>query len=582
MMAKDYIQKKGWEFKEERDQYIIRICPFCGDQKWHFGMSQAEGLYSCWICQARGTMRGLMRHLVDETTEEGTKKAPTLPVSDSSILSYHNAFLESDEAKDYIVSRGISLETAQNFNLCHKKGWIGIPSFRNGKCIVIKWRSLPPAKKSFLREPSGAESMLYNEDALSLPNKEIIVTEGEIDALTLLDRGIRNVVSVPNGASSIDPDWVKRLRKKKKVYLAFDPDRAGQSGSETLAALVGEGRCFRVSLPEGEDPNEYFKKHSIEDFNKLLDGAEPFGKPNVVDYDWVYEERLKWLSTGDAQGLSISIPPVDRVCGPLMPGNVYILSSYPKVGKTILSTNIAWMFARKGIPSLMYCLEMSPMEIADIVLHQEQETEIVGHFEWDNGLGIVGARPLFFGWNPKPLKWQDTLEVIRQECRDRGIKFLVIDNFHYLCRAEKDIIGVEGIVSREIKMLSTELHIPVWLIVHPRKKDGQVLEEKIPNFHDLRGSSALSADSSAVLILHRRLIPSDNGDEADIRRAPIGIIRNDAERFGGGATRHLYLDGPKKTWREPSELELRSFAGKTAARTQFSRAGKDRASGDQE
>jgi len=409
-----------------------------------------------------------------------------------------------------------------------------------------------------MREPAKAESILYNEDALSLPNKDIIVTEGEIDALTLLDRGVRNVVSVPTGAGSTNTDWVRQLRKKKKVYIAFDPDKGGRSGAESLAAQVGEGKCFRVSLPEELDINDYFKKHSLEEFNNLLDAAEPFGKPNVVDYDWVYEERMKWLATGESGGLTIPIPPVARVCGPMMPGNVYILSSYPKVGKTILSTNIAWMLARNGVPSLVYCLEMSPMEITEIVLHQDQGTDIVTQTQWDKGIWVIGARPMYFGWNPKPLKWQETLDVIRQECRDRGIKFLVIDNFHYLCRAERDIIGVEGIVSREIKMMSTELGIPIWLVVHPRKKDSQIVEEKIPTFHDLRGSSSIAADASAVLILHRKLMPSRNGDsaETDIRREPLGIIRNDAERFGGGATRHLYLDGPKKTWREPRSEEM--------------------------
>ena len=557
MIPIDYIKSKGWEHKAERDQWLVKICPKCGDSRYKFGIGQENGLYSCWICQSSGTLKGLMRDLGDDVPVEGKRGPPPPLVSDISILGYHKAFLESKEAKEYIVSRGISLETAKKFNLCHKKGWIGIPSFRFGKCIVIKWRSLPPAAKTFRREPTGAESMLYNEDAFSLPNKEIIVTEGEIDALTLLDRGIRNVVSVPNGASATDPDWIRKLRKKKKIYIAFDPDKAGQSGAETLASQVGEGKCFRVALPEGQDTNEYFKKHSVDGFNALLDAAEPFGKPNVADFDWVYEERMKWISTGESDGLIVPIPPVARVCGPLMPGNVYILSSYPKVGKSILSTNIAWMLARNGVPSLVYCLEMSPMEIADIVLHHDQGKEIVGQAEWDKGVGTIGAKPFYFGWNPKPLKWQDTLEVIRQECRDRGIKFLVIDNFHYLCRAERDIVGVEGIVSREIKMLSTELGIPVWLIVHPRKKDGQISEEKIPTFHDLRGSSAIAADASAVLILHRKLVPSRNGNglEEDYRREPLGIIRNDAERFGGGATRHIYLDGPKKTWREPMTKE---------------------------
>ncbi len=548
MTPQEYINKKGWEHKAQRDQWIVKICPRCGDQRWHFGMSQSEGLYSCFICNCAGTLKGLMRDLGDEEPPTPKEKAILPPVSDLSILKYHQAFLESKEAKDYIVSRGISVETATKYQLCHKKGLVGIPSFRVGKCIVIKWRTLPPAKKSFLREPSGAESILYNEDALSLPGKETIVTEGEIDCLTLLNRGVRNVVSVPNGASSVDLDWVRKLRKKKKVYLAFDPDLVGQRVAETLAAQVGEGRCFRVALP-GEDINEFLSTRGIEEFNKLLDSAEPFGKPNVVDFDWVFEERAKLLASGENQGLIIPIKPVATVCGPLFPGNVYILSAYPKVGKTTLSMNIAWHFARHGLPVLFYCLEMNPMEIADMLLHHEFTEEETDEARWQKGIEQVGSKPFYYGWNPKPLRWQDTFDVIRQECRDRGVKFLVIDNFHYLCRAEKDIIGVEGVVSREIKLLAGELAIPIWLIVHPRKKDGQLVEEKMPTFHDLRGTSALAADASAVLVLHRKMIGEKKEEEAECPRSPLGLIRNDAARFGTGGARKILFDGATRTFK---------------------------------
>ncbi len=549
MTPLEYIQKRGWEHKAQRDQWIVKTCPRCGDSKWHFALSQAEGLYSCWICNCRGTLKGLMRDMGDEEPAAPKEKSMLPPVNDLSILKYHQAFLESQEAKDYITSRGISVETATKYQLCYKKGFVGIPSFRTGKCVVIKWRTLPPAKKGFLREPAGAESILYNEDAFSLPGKEIIVTEGEIDCLTLLDRGIKNAVSVPNGAASVDVDWVRKLRKKKKVYLAFDPDLAGQRGMENLAAQVGEGKCYRVSLP-GEDINEFLSTRSVEEFNKFLDSAEPFGKPNVVDFDWVFDERAKMMATGEGRGLTIHIPPVAAICGPLLPGNVYILSAYPKVGKTVLSMNIAWHFARNGLPILFYCLEMSPLEIADMLLCHEYPREAASEKRWQTGIGQIGAKPFFYGWNPKPLKWQDTFDVIRQECRDRGIRFLVIDNFHYLCRAEKDIIGVEGVVSREIKLLAGELGIPIWLIVHPRKKDGQLVEEKMPTFHDLRGTSALAADASAVMVLHRKMVGEKKEEEVECPRSPLGMIRNDAARFGTGGARKIWFDGATRTFRE--------------------------------
>jgi hypothetical protein len=153
MTPKEYIQQKGWEVKEQRDQYVIRVCPKCGDQRWHFAMSQAEGLYSCWVCNCRGTFKGLMRDLGDAEAERPHEPAKPIlpPVSDGFILKYHQAFLESKECAEYLSSRGISMETARKYSLCHKKGFIGIPSFRIGKCIVINGGS--SRREDFLREP---------------------------------------------------------------------------------------------------------------------------------------------------------------------------------------------------------------------------------------------------------------------------------------------------------------------------------------------------------------------------------------------------------------------------------------------
>jgi hypothetical protein len=256
-----------------------------------------------------------------------------------------------------------------------------------------------PGEKIFCASP-WRESILYNEDALAHQERNHR-HEGEFDALTLIDRG-SECRSVPNGASSADPDWVKRLRKFRKVYIAFDPDAPGQKGGEALARQIGEGKCFRVPMPPGEDINDFLRNRKVEEFNALLDKSAPYGKPHVVDYDWIFEDRMQSLQAGELEGLAIRLPPVAEVCGKLFPGNVYILSSYPKVGKTILSMNIAWDFARIGLPVLFYCLEMAPREVMENLLAHEFQTEIVDQHNWDTGIGTIGIKPFHVGWN-KPL-----------------------------------------------------------------------------------------------------------------------------------------------------------------------------------
>ncbi len=60
--------------------------------------------------------------------------------------------------------------------------------------------------KTFWIEPKGAELCLWNEDCLREPSDApLIITEGELDALSFLAAGATHVVSVPNGATLDKP-----------------------------------------------------------------------------------------------------------------------------------------------------------------------------------------------------------------------------------------------------------------------------------------------------------------------------------------------------------------------------------------
>ena len=61
-----------------------------------------------------------------------------------------------------------------------------------------------------------------------------------------------------------------------QVTLVFDDDAAGHKATIRTAGLflAAEMPVRVVSLPEGDDPDSYLRKHPAEDFRKLLDNAE--------------------------------------------------------------------------------------------------------------------------------------------------------------------------------------------------------------------------------------------------------------------------------------------------------------------
>jgi twinkle protein len=581
LTPREYLQEKGWEFRESAGQFVLRICPKCGDEKFHCYMDPEEGAWFCHKCNERGNLITLRRDLGDLDRKEYRRSAlpprkSTPLVELAAVDRYHAAFLKSREAQEYMVGRGISLETCKEHRIGFRPGWIGYPTFQGGKCVVIKWRSLPPSAKTFRREPSGAESLLFNGDVLKSNPTEVIVAEGEMDALTLIQAGFPNVVGIPTGASSLPEECIVPLKKVLKVFLAYDPDPAGKRGAEVAAKRIGPHKCYRVAMPD-LDVNEFFHAgNKADDFRRLLAEATPFEEPWVLTYDDVFLERAERMAAGEAAGFRIGFRPLENLIGTFRPGNVYILAAYPKIGKTVLAMNVTWDLARRGVKTLFFCMEMTPEEVAAPLLQHVYRTDAITEEHWGKGLGDVSRSGFLFARNRYGLRRADVLERLREDVHIRGIQFLVIDNFHFLTRGAKDATAEEAAASMDIKALADDLKIPILLVVHPRKADR---EERTPTFQDLRGSAALGADASAVIVLHRPAIETEDSEEMDATRSPLGFLRVDAHRFGSGGVRRVFFDAKTLSFREPTPEEVSAHAPvkRSRARASFKRPGNGRA-----
>ena len=120
---------------------------------------------------------------------------------------------------------------------------IAFPYRRNGEIVNVKYRAL--TSKSF-KQQDGGELRFWNLDAaLAAKSEQVYITEGEMDALALLEAGIpeAEVIAIPNGApvrSSPEPEELDRYRYVdagleeglsgcKRFVLATDNDPPGQA-----------------------------------------------------------------------------------------------------------------------------------------------------------------------------------------------------------------------------------------------------------------------------------------------------------------------------------------------------------------
>jgi twinkle protein len=542
----NYLRDKGFEFKLQSGQAVLKICPYCGDQKFHFYCDPEKNVFFCHKCNEKGNEFRLKRHLGD--IPSGTVKSfsqivksrpPTKKVPQNYVEKLHGALMADQLALDYLFGRGLTTEAIKHFKLGLENGevsWIAIPYFKNGECVNIKFRSLPPAEKTFKRSKDG-ESALFNQDCINGAS-EIILTEGELDAISAWQAGHKNVVSISNGCSSFLPEWVDALDKVETIYLWYDNDEKGLKASREVAERLGLDRCYPIQIDGYKDANEYFLKNGEMDLNR-------FGRYEVENVSLFLDAAFQICKNRTQEESEITVPwkNVSRLLCPIERGDLIVPSAVPKTGKTSWCLNIATHNAKNGHPVLFYCLEMRPERLAKKVIQAE------GHFTPDNiteeAVKAVAMRlasmPLYFAYNYKTVTLDTVTSIIRQAVRRYGIKLLVFDNLHYLSRSTSHVTQEIGLISRTFKLLAEELNIPVFLIAQPRKVD----DDHVISMNDLKDSSSIGADADQVIILYRKRIRSDisGGMEAAASYEPQTLIRVDASRYGPGGDTVLTFEG---------------------------------------
>ena len=490
---------------------------------------------------------------IQETIQPAFKKPEYKKPPQDKAETYHQALLKNSIAMEYVLGRGIKRESIDKFKLglCQNKGtqWLTIPHYQGKNLVNIKFRSLPPAEKTFKRIP-GCKSTLFNFDSLN-GQQEAYVCEGELDAINLIQEGIENAVGTTTGAGSFDPEWIDQLKDFEKIYIVYDSDEAGQKGARSLAKRLGYNRCFNVELPAGQDVNDFFNDdNDIFDFQKLIQEAYKFDLPGVISTDTAIALLQREGDQGkELLGLQTPWENVNRMTKGFHPGDFIILSAPPKTGKTTWALNTSQARAFGGDPVLFYCLEMRPERLIRKVLQAHYKSEYLSSEQiWAAKKEFAGL-PLYFAYSFKKLKLEDVLNLIRESIKRYDLKFVVFDNIHFLVRSISNVNEELGQAVQGFKLLAEELEIPIMAIAQPRKRDVSSREE-IMRAEDIKYSNAIHADCDQMIILYRKRIASKakeiEGPVFTVKNEaldPVTLVRIEAHRYGAGGETLLYFHG---------------------------------------
>ncbi|MFA7255041.1 MAG: DNA primase [Candidatus Omnitrophota bacterium] len=126
----------------------------------------------------------------------------------------------------------------------------------------------------------------------------LILVEGYMDFLALYQHGFKNAVATLGTA--LGEDHVRLMRRfVEEVIVVYDGDKAGEAAALRGLEILLEGgmQVKLVSLPKGEDPDDFLNKRGNDAFAALLKNAKDF-------FDYKLQALLARYPRQDALGVS--------------------------------------------------------------------------------------------------------------------------------------------------------------------------------------------------------------------------------------------------------------------------------------
>lgn len=386
--------------------------------------------------------------------------------------------------------------------------------WRTSDLINIKYRD---AEKHF-KMYKEAELIFYNIDSLK-GSTTALITEGEMDCLSLIEAGFNPVVSVPNGAgASLDflENCIDDFAGIERVIIAGDQDEPGYKLRDELARRLGIERCFKVDFSDCKDANEYLIKYGAEQLRLVIEAAEPFPIEGVfTSYD-VKDELESLYFNGLEGGETIGIPEFDKLLT-WQTGRVYTVTGIPGHGKSeFVDFILARLNVLRGWKPGYFSPENWPIElhvskIMEKITGKRFSAETLNKNDFDDATRYMADN--FYFILPEDDFTVDTILTRAAGLVSRkGINVLVIDPYNRLEHKIPSGMSETHYISSFYDKLGTfakRKNVMVILVAHPTKMKRENGKYEVPTLYDISGSANFYNKTDFGLIVYRDMIEQE-------------------------------------------------------------------------
>lgn len=464
--------------------------------------------------------------------------------------------------RDYLVEqRNIPGHVLDEYKIGERGDEIVFPFLLpGGEPALFKVRE---AKDGGITKPTAAncEPILFGWQAVPDSARDIIITEGEIDALSWAAYGWP-AMSVPfGGGKGAKQQWIEnefdRLERFERIFISTDMDKPGEEAAAEIASRLGRHRCYRVNLPL-KDANECLMEGIGQDsMRTALEQAkslDPEGLRKASDFtDDVI--RLFWPADGEHVGYSM---PYEKLGEKMLfrPAEVTLWSGASGMGKSQVLSDCVPHWIKQGSRVCLASFEMKCSQtlkrmckqVAGLDRPAARYIDTIMHW-LDQGLllyekvGKSGVEPL--------------LEIFEYARAKYGCDQFIIDSLMRLGIAGDDYTGQEKAMFRIVDW-AIKNGVHVHLVAHARKGEkGQ----GAPETEDIKGAMEIGANAFNIITIwrNRKLEELQKAAETDEQKAELGdqpgVLLNVAKQRNGDFEGKIGLWFDQETYRYHSSFD---------------------------
>jgi len=501
-----------YDLEEGKAQGICPLCSFdrkasnqkakCASYDWQ------TGLGTCHNCNTTFQLHTYQRKGNSEKEYVKPTEVNIAPVENTKVEQWFNLRgITKNTLKDLRISESVEWmpQTGQKENTIQFNYFIG------NELINIKYRD---GRKNF-KLYKGAEKVFYNINSIVGYNTCVIV-EGEMDVLSFHEAGIRNVISVPNGATinnnNLDylDNCIDYFEGKEKIILATDKDEAGQALQQELIRRLGAESCYIVDFDDCKDANEYLLKYGKQKLSDIIRQAKAVPLENVTTFNDIEGEITDFVRNGFKRGYQIGLSNFDDIFSTYT-GQFITVTGIPSSGKSDFvdqmvvgyNQNYQWKTAfasPENAPTFLHAHKLMRKVWQDMPTKED-----IGGDTWKAIAAHVNDN--FFFIDMERYTLESVLRKGAELVKRKGIKCLVIDPFNKIrdvdCKTE-DVNRYTMEYLTKIEIFAKKYDVLVIVVAHPTKmykdKDGKIEE---PTMYNIKGGGEWYDASYHGLLVHR-------------------------------------------------------------------------------